>query len=69
MSRYRMHNCECEAQKIDQEWFKHLSYERKMTGVNLGDYLVKCADGREELWAPDRFENIFYKLPELPETC
>jgi len=64
MPKYRMHNCTCEAQKIDQEWFNFLTKERKMEGVRVGDYLVKCIDGREELWAPERFENIFYELSE-----
>jgi len=69
MSRYRMHNCECLAHKIDQQWYQLLVNERKMEGVRLGDYLVQCLDGREELWAPDRFENIFYKLPDQPDSC
>jgi hypothetical protein len=59
-----MYNCECTAQLIDQEMYRFLVHEKKMVGVRLGDYLVACLDGGHELWAPDRFENIFYQLPE-----
>lgn len=69
MPKYRMWNCECDAQLIDQKWYHLLANEQKMTGVRIGDYLVRCADGREELWTPDRFENIFYKLPDRSESC
>lgn len=63
MARYRMRLCECEAQKIDRQWYNFLVHEQKRTGIDMGDYLVKCADGREEIWAPDKFENLFYELP------
>ena len=64
MSRYRMKNCECRAEVVDNNWLLFLTKERKIASVTIGDYWVTCLDGREELWPKERFENIFYKLPE-----
>lgn len=62
MARYRMRLCECEAHKIDKDWYHILVIEQKRTGIDLGDYLVICADGREEIWDPKKFENLFYMV-------
>lgn len=64
MARYRMYNCEVDAIRIDKEWLRHLMYDRKMSDVHLGDYLVKGIDGTEEVMPAKRFERIFFKLDE-----
>lgn len=62
MDRYRMYNCECEAILIDHAWYHFLTKERRMVDVIMGHYLVKCIDGREEIWDPVRFERLFYRV-------
>lgn len=61
MAQFRMYNCECDAQELDAAWVHLLARERKIK-ANVGDYLVTCLDGREEIWEKQRFEALFYKL-------
>lgn len=64
MSHYQMYNSTTEAEVVDNAWLLFLTKELKIKDVHIGDYWVTCLDGRQELWPKDRFENIFYKLPE-----